>query len=426
MSAHSWVAAAVSTMAFAFATPAVASESQCPASEPYHYENWAAPWQTSTSGSGAGTTLSLGAEIGRHYQRLTMEFDMTIDGFDAGSQFVPIVWVRNAPFETPGAPAQYDWFLIKNSSPQRTVSIVENEVLDFQDPASWSATTYHVEIDMDALAGVLSITATDDQGNVNALQRPFEQSIVPLGQGLRLIWGWHEINLDIVYPPWGWTFANLVVDMEPGGPMGPLAAECPGGLDWVTESLPDGTVGEPYGPVSLEAMAGTEVYTFTVEEDTPLPAGLSLDPTGTLSGTPTEAGVTAVGLRVTDDNAEYIVRELSIDIAEGPAAEDSGDDGTDASDDGGVDDGMADGTGGDDGGDDGMADGTGDGAPDGDGGLDGGTDDDALPGGFGDDRGAEGCGCRADGRAPLGWLVLVALALVRRTTRRDRPDAPMS
>ena len=420
MSAHSWVAAAVSMMAFAFATPVVASESQCPASEPYHYENWAVPWQTSTSGSGATTTLSLGAEIGRHYRRLTMEFDMTIDGFDAGSEFVPIVWVRNAPFETPGGPPQYDWFLIKNSNPQRTVSIVENEVLDFQDSASWSATTYHVEIDMDAVAGTLSITATDDQGNVNFLERPFEQSIVPLAQGLKLIWGWQGINLDIVYPPWGWTFANLVVDMEPGGPHGPLAAECPGGLDWVTDSLPDGTVGESYGPVALEAMAGTGVYTFTVEEDMPLPAGLQVDPAGNLSGTPTEAGATMVGLRVTDDNAEYIVRELAIDIADVPAAEESGDGVDDAGDDGGVDDGMAEGTSGDQG-DGGIGDGAGDGTTDA--AADGGTDDDALPGGFGDDRASEGCGCRAEGRSPAGWLLFVILTAFRRR-RRSRCMLP--
>ena len=52
-----------------------------------------------------------------------------------------------------------------------------------------------------------------------------------------------------------------------------------------TTSLPDGTVGVPYGPVQLQTAGGTAPVTFTLVGS--LPDGLSLSTDGVISGTPT-------------------------------------------------------------------------------------------------------------------------------------------
>ena len=205
---------------------------------------------------------------------------MLIDDFDAGGDFVPIVWVRNGNAD---GNQTYDWLLVRNqTNDQRVTSIYFLEgatVLAEDTPATWPVGQWHVDVEMDAELGEWSATFTHDGGTTNTLTRDFTSSIVPQGgQSLRLIWGWASINKKIVYPPWGWTFSELTVRMEPGGPFGPDAPECPGGLDWVTDALPDGTVDVAYGPVALEAVAGTGVYAFTVEAG--LPAGLSVDAGG--------------------------------------------------------------------------------------------------------------------------------------------------
>lgn len=54
-----------------------------------------------------------------------------------------------------------------------------------------------------------------------------------------------------------------------------------------TTSLPDGRVGEAYGPVSLTASGGTPPYAWSATVIPPLPAGLTFDPTTvTISGAP--------------------------------------------------------------------------------------------------------------------------------------------
>lgn len=64
-------------------------------------------------------------------------------------------------------------------------------------------------------------------------------------------------------------------------------------------TLPDGIVGVPYGPVAITASGGTAPYVFTVVSGT-LPAGLTLSPAGSLSGTPTAAGSSTFTVRATD------------------------------------------------------------------------------------------------------------------------------
>ncbi|MEO6111675.1 MAG: putative Ig domain-containing protein [Nitrospiraceae bacterium] len=60
-----------------------------------------------------------------------------------------------------------------------------------------------------------------------------------------------------------------------------------------TSPLPSGKVGDDYGtvtpaiPVTLDASGGTPPYTWSTTVTPPLPAGLSIDAAGTISGTPT-------------------------------------------------------------------------------------------------------------------------------------------
>jgi len=61
-----------------------------------------------------------------------------------------------------------------------------------------------------------------------------------------------------------------------------------GSIAVTTTSLPDGTVGESYGPVQLEAVGGTGVYTWSWSGNTP--PGLYLSPDGQITGSPAQEG----------------------------------------------------------------------------------------------------------------------------------------
>ena len=61
----------------------------------------------------------------------------------------------------------------------------------------------------------------------------------------------------------------------------------------------DGEVGVAYGQVSLSASGGIPPYTWTVSQGT-LPGGLTLDPSGIVSGTPSSAGAANFTVQVAD------------------------------------------------------------------------------------------------------------------------------
>ena len=68
-----------------------------------------------------------------------------------------------------------------------------------------------------------------------------------------------------------------------------------------TSSLGKGTVGQPYS-VTLAGSGGATPYTWSVSSGS-LPAGLSLNPaTGAITGTPTAAGSSSVGVTLTDSS----------------------------------------------------------------------------------------------------------------------------
>ncbi len=72
------------------------------------------------------------------------------------------------------------------------------------------------------------------------------------------------------------------------------------GVILTTVSLPVGDVGVPYPAATLAASQGTSPYTFSIRSGT-LPAGLSLAPSGAITGTPTgPGGAFPMTFRVTD------------------------------------------------------------------------------------------------------------------------------
>ncbi len=67
--------------------------------------------------------------------------------------------------------------------------------------------------------------------------------------------------------------------------------------------LPNGRIGSDYGPVELKAVGGSGNYAWSLRPGSNLPTGLSLSPTGRLSGEPTgPAGLFEFDIRVQDSN----------------------------------------------------------------------------------------------------------------------------
>jgi len=78
--------------------------------------------------------------------------------------------------------------------------------------------------------------------------------------------------------------------------------------------LPAGKVGTPYSQ-TLIATGGIAPYTFSLKSGSTLPAGLSLNPAGDITGTPTTAGTTNFIIRVDDANACFVEKQYSLVIS---------------------------------------------------------------------------------------------------------------
>jgi len=82
-----------------------------------------------------------------------------------------------------------------------------------------------------------------------------------------------------------------------------------------TISLPAGTVGTAYAPVTLAGSGGLGDYNWTLDAGSSLPAGLSLSTSGVISGTPTTAGTVNFIVKVTDSASPVNVATKSLSIA---------------------------------------------------------------------------------------------------------------
>lgn len=83
-------------------------------------------------------------------------------------------------------------------------------------------------------------------------------------------------------------------------------------LGVATSSLQRGVVGFPYS-ANLTASGGYRPYSWTLSSGA-LPAGLRLDPSGSISGTPTAAGASGFGVTVTDQAGTTSTAALSLII----------------------------------------------------------------------------------------------------------------
>jgi alpha-tubulin suppressor-like RCC1 family protein/Leucine-rich repeat (LRR) protein len=81
-------------------------------------------------------------------------------------------------------------------------------------------------------------------------------------------------------------------------------------------TLPSGAVGTAYSQ-TLTASGGTGPYTFTVPPNT-LPTGLSLDPSGALTGTPTANGSFTFTVTATDSTSAAGTQSYTVVIGAGP------------------------------------------------------------------------------------------------------------
>ena len=82
-----------------------------------------------------------------------------------------------------------------------------------------------------------------------------------------------------------------------------------------TNALPTGLVGAPYAQ-TLSATGGATPYTWSIISGS-LPAGLMLNPGGTITGTPTTAGSSIITLQVTDaatQGQQTVTRDFTLTI----------------------------------------------------------------------------------------------------------------
>lgn len=83
----------------------------------------------------------------------------------------------------------------------------------------------------------------------------------------------------------------------------------------IVSSLPAGTLNQPFN-ASLTGQGGTPPFTFTVLSGA-LPAGLTLNLNGTITGTPTASGLFPVTIRIGDANSQSSQADLFIRINSG-------------------------------------------------------------------------------------------------------------
>src|SRR5262249_45700998 len=90
----------------------------------------------------------------------------------------------------------------------------------------------------------------------------------------------------------------------------------PSRLTITTSSLPDGVVSATYAAPPLSANGGTPPYSWSIASGE-LPPGLSLSPSGSVSGTPARTGAYTFNVRATDSDGSSAEIQSTIRITSG-------------------------------------------------------------------------------------------------------------
>ncbi|NYJ04280.1 fibronectin type III domain-containing protein [Petropleomorpha daqingensis] len=106
-------------------------------------------------------------------------------------------------------------------------------------------------------------------------------------------------------------------DSGPSNPVTPVAVIAPLQIT-TTSPLPPGTVGQPY-TATLTATGGVAPYRWSLPSGSHLPAGLTLQPDGTIVGVPKTACTSTFTVRVTDAEAVPQTAQKQFRLTIGPA-----------------------------------------------------------------------------------------------------------
>jgi hypothetical protein len=86
-------------------------------------------------------------------------------------------------------------------------------------------------------------------------------------------------------------------------------------LSVTTTSLPAGITGSPYPSTTLQAAGGVGPYTWALASSSTLPAGLTLSPSGVLSGTPASSSNVSLTFVVTDSSTPPDTAQAALTLA---------------------------------------------------------------------------------------------------------------
>lgn len=96
--------------------------------------------------------------------------------------------------------------------------------------------------------------------------------------------------------------------------IGPTSLKKKSTLTFLTESLPGFTVGRGT-KTRIQAIGGTAPYSFGLSQGSSLPAGLSLDYQGKLSGTPTQSRDTTIFVKVIDFVGGNVTQAFDLQVS---------------------------------------------------------------------------------------------------------------
>jgi hypothetical protein len=116
--------------------------------------------------------------------------------------------------------------------------------------------------------------------------------------------------------PGTYTFSLLTTDVNSSQALikNLILTVSPLGIFPPTGALPPGVVGTSYS-TSVSASGGTPPYTFAKSYDSDMPPGMSMDPTGVLSGTPNLAGPFVLFINATDAMGNTFRQRYTVNVA---------------------------------------------------------------------------------------------------------------